>query len=478
MLFNSLQFLIFLPTVVVLFWILPPKFRMPMLLVASYIFYASWMPVFLLLILGMSAANWFIGKWLFKAHNKSVIFKCGIAFNLLLLAIFKYANFCYGSFCFMTSGKPDATLNILLPLGISFFTFEFIHYLFEIYRGKEPIDDFVLFALFAAFFPTQIAGPIKRYPDFLAQMQEVRPFKLSYIDEGLPLIITGLAKKVLLADNLSILVTMGFSNPNFYGAPELWLFAYACAFQIYFDFSGYTDIARGASMLFGYHIPINFNMPFIATNMADFWHRWHISLSTWLRDYLFIPLGGSRKGRWRTNFNIFLTMALGGLWHGASWSFVVWGIYHGLALVIHKEFQTFKQSVKVLDKMCATTAFRLFSIWMTFNAVCIGNVFFRIQDIGAAFSVVKKMIFFRPIFTQAEGHQFLILKPDLPVIVPITMTMVAILVLGNLPWSKLNSTGALRRTPVLLRAVYCSVVIVMMLAFMPDTSAPFIYFQF
>lgn len=478
MLFNSLQFLIFLPTVVLLFWILPPKFRMPMLLVASYIFYASWMPVFLLLILGMSAANWFIGKWLHKSDNKPLVFKCGIAFNLLLLAVFKYANFCYGSFCFLTAGKPDCTLNILLPLGISFFTFEFIHYLFEIYRGKEPIDDFVLFALFAAFFPTQIAGPIKRYPDFLAQMQEVRPFKLSYIDEGLPLIITGLAKKVLLADNLSILVTMGFSNPNFYGAPELWLFAYACAFQIYFDFSGYTDIARGASMLFGYHIPINFNMPFIATNMADFWHRWHISLSTWLRDYLFIPLGGSRKGRWRTNFNIFLTMALGGLWHGASWSFVVWGIYHGLALVIHKEFQGFKQSVKWLDKICSTTAFRLFSIWMTFNAVCIGNVFFRIQDIGAAFGVVKKMVLFRPIFTQAEGHQLLILKPDLPVIVPITITMVAVLVLANLPWSKLNSSGALRRTPVFLRAVYCSVVIVAMLAFMPDTSAPFIYFQF
>ncbi len=171
-------------------------------------------------------------------------------------------------------------------------------------------------------------------------------------------------------------------------------------------------------------------------------------------------------------------MALGGLWHGASWSFVVWGIYHGLALVIHKEFQGFKESVKWLDKICATSAFRLLSIWMTFNAVCIGNVFFRIQDIGAAFSVVKKMILFRPIFTQAEGHQLLILKPDLPVIVPITMTMVAILVLGNLPWSKLNSTGALRRTPVFVRAVYCSVVIVLMLAFMPDTSAPFIYFQF
>jgi alginate O-acetyltransferase complex protein AlgI len=478
-LFNSLQYLIFLPVVVALFWLLPAKFRMPMLLVASYIFYASWMPIFLLLIIGMTVSTWFMGQLVHKStERKKLYVSLGIALNLLLLGIFKYANFCYGTFALLTLHKHDATLGILLPLGISFFTFEFIHYLFEVYRGKEPIKDFVLFSLFAAFFPTQIAGPIKRYPDFLAQMQEVKPFKLSYLDEALPVIVTGLAKKLLLADNLSILVSMGYANTSAYGAPELWLLAYAFAFQIYFDFSGYTDIARGSSMLFGYHIPLNFNMPYIAKNISDFWHRWHISLSTWLRDYLFIPLGGSRNGRWQTNLNLFWTMALGGLWHGASWNFLVWGAYHGLALILHREFQTLKQKSSLLDKALETTAGNWLSIFLTFNVVCVGWVFFRIQDISTAFSVAKKMVFFRPITTPAEAHQFLLLKSNLPVIVPITVSMVLLLLIANLPWSKLNEKGLLQRTPAWMRAIYCCIVIVAMLVFMPDTSAPFIYFQF
>jgi alginate O-acetyltransferase complex protein AlgI len=452
---------------------------MPMLLVASYVFYASWMPIFLLLIFAMTISTWIMGKVLNRATTKKkLVLGIGIALNLSFLAIFKYANFCYGTYALLALGKHDATLGILLPLGISFFTFEFIHYLFEVYRGKEPIKDFVLFSLFAAFFPTQIAGPIKRYPDFLAQMQEVKPFKLSYLDEALPVIVTGLAKKILLADNLSILVSMGYANPSVYGAPELWLLAYAFAFQIYFDFSGYTDIARGSSMLFGYHIPLNFNMPYIAKNISDFWHRWHISLSTWLRDYLFIPLGGSRNGRWGTNINLFWTMALGGLWHGASWNFLAWGIYHGLALIMHREFQELKLRFNIIDRTLETTAGRWFSIFLTFNVVCVGWVFFRIQDIGTAFGVAKKMVLFRPLTTSMEAHQFVLLKSNLPVIVPITLTMVLILLIANLPWSKMNEKGLLQRTPPWVRAIYCCVVIVAMLAFMPDTSAPFIYFQF
>ncbi|HEY9679653.1 MAG TPA: MBOAT family O-acyltransferase [Drouetiella sp.] len=478
MLFNSLQYMVFLPIVVALFWILPPRFRMPMLLVASYVFYASWMPIFLLLIVGMTVSNYFLGKLVHKASNKKSALTIGIVFNLLLLAVFKYANFLYGSLALVAWHKHDATLNILLPLGISFFTFEFIHYLFEIYRGKEPIENFVLFSLFAAFFPTQIAGPIKRYPDFLAQMQEVKTFKLSYFDEALPLIVTGLAKKVLFADNLATLVSMGYENPSAYGAPELWMLAYAFAFQIYFDFSGYTDIARGSSMLFGYHIPLNFNMPYIAKNISEFWHRWHISLSSWLRDYLFIPLGGSKNGRWKTNANLFWTMALGGLWHGASWNFLVWGAFHGLALIAHREFQLLKNKFSVLDKVLDSPIGKWFSVFLTFNTVCIGWVFFRIQNINTAFGVTKKMVLFRPITTAAEDHHFLLLKDNLPVIVPITLAMVAVLVLANYPWSKLTEKGLLHRSPAWLRAAYCCIVIVAMLAFMPDTSAPFIYFQF
>lgn len=469
---------------VILFWILPKSLRLPMLLVASYIFYASWIPAFLLLIAIMTVFNWFWGDILFKSapERRKLFLGLGIAANLLTLSLFKYANFALQSAAtvvgWTTHTQPHWAVNIILPLGISFFAFEFIHYLFEIYRGNKPVDSFVLFALFAAFFPTQISGPIKRYPDFVAQMQSEKPLRLAYFDEGIPLIIIGLAKKILIADNLAVLVQMGVDQPGAYGAPELWLFTYAFAFQIYFDFSGYTDIARGSAMLFGYHIPINFNMPYIAANIADFWHRWHISLSTWLRDYLFIPLGGSKQGKWNTGRNLFWTMALGGLWHGASWNFVVWGIYHGLCLIAHRQFQELKAKFEPLKIFTETTLWRYISIVLTFQVVCIGWVFFRVQDIGTAFSMVKKMVLLRPIYAQAEGHAFLVLKETLPVIVLITLFMVAALLLLNLPVSYLNEKKVFQKLPAVLKAAFCTVLILAMVTFQPDNSAPFIYFQF
>lgn len=336
----------------------------------------------------------------------------------------------------------------------------------------------VLFALFAAFFPTQIAGPIKRYQDFQEQMLAETKLRLSHFDEGIPLIIIGMAKKLLLADNLATFVQMGLADPHSYGAPELWFFAYAFAFQIYFDFSGYTDIGRGSALLFGYHIPINFNMPYIARNIADFWHRWHISLSTWLRDYLFIPLGGSRHGRLATHRNLFLTMALGGLWHGASWNFLVWGVYHGLALIVHKEFTVWKETTTALKQVVDSKLGNLLSVLFTFHAVCIGWVFFRVQDINQAFFIVKRMLTFSPLMTKLEAGHLLILKPELPVIVPVVIAMVALLLAANLPVSYANDHGWFRKAPAPLKAVFCTLLILTMITFMPDKNPPFIYFQF
>jgi alginate O-acetyltransferase complex protein AlgI len=486
MLFTSVEYLIFLPLVVALFWVLPKKFRLPMLLVASYYFYMCFIPQFILLILPLTLFNFIFGRVLEKDRTNNKLLSIGVGINLLVLAIFKYANFFADSFSnvvgLSTGHNPHWAFNIILPLGISFFTFEFIHYLFEIHRGKKPMDSFVLFALFAAFFPTQIAGPIKRYPDFEAQMKEESPLKLSYFDEGIPLIIIGLAKKLLLADNLAVFVQMGMGHPELYSGPELWLFAYAFAFQIYFDFSGYTDVGRGSALLFGYHIPINFNMPYIAKNMSDFWHRWHISLSTWLRDYLFIPLGGSRGSRWQTNRNLFLTMTLGGLWHGASWNFVVWGVFHGLALIVHREFALFVEATAALKSFFANAVvskfWRVFSLLFTFHAVCIGWVFFRIQDIGAAWLMVKRMLTMRPFYSFAAPEHFLVMKPDLPVVVPVVMIMVALLLVFNFPVSALNEKRFFQRTPAIVQAVFCAFLIVAMVTFLPDNSAPFIYFQF
>lgn len=484
MLFTSLQYVIFLPLVVALYWIVPRKLRLPLLLIGSYYFYMSFIPAFILLILAMTVFNFFWGKLLHRVQpqNKKKVFAAGLVANLSCLAFFKYTNLLLGTAAhavgIVTHQAPAWHADIILPLGISFFAFEFIHYLFEIYRGGEPIKSFVLFALFAAFFPTQVAGPIKRYKDFQTQMLADTRFSLSHFDEGAPLIITGMAKKLLLADNLATFVDMGLRDPRVYGAPELWLFMYAFAFQIYFDFSGYTDIARGSAMLFGYHIPINFNMPYFARNISDFWHRWHISLSTWLRDYLFIPLGGSRQGRWMTHRNLFLTMALGGLWHGASWSFVVWGMFHGLSLIIHREFAAFKESREKLKVFIDSKAGKLLSILLTFHAVCIGWVFFRIQDVSQAFFVAKRMLLLSPIYTASESHHFLILKPELPVIVPVVLVMVLILLALNLPVSAASERGWFRRAPAPLKAAFCTALIIAIVTFLPDTSAPFIYFQF
>lgn len=485
MLFTSAQYLLFLPAVVLLFWVLPKKVRLPMLLLASYLFYMCWMPVFVFLIFGMTVFNWILGNILHNAQNsKKTIFVLGVAANLLCLGIFKYSGLVVQTadslVGVITHHNPGWVVNIILPLAISFFIFEFIHYLFEIYRGNKPIESFVLFALFAAFFPTQIAGPIKRYPDFAAQMQEEKAFKLGYLDEGIVLIIIGFAKKVLLADNLATFVDMGYKVPGSFGAPEMWLFAYAFAFQIYFDFSGYTDIARGSARLFGYKIPINFDLPYIASNMSNFWHRWHISLSSWLRDYLFIPLGGSRVSHWQTNRNLLLTMTLGGLWHGASWNFMVWGIFHGLALIVHRQFVGWKNSLKegAFSQFFQTKLFNLLSIILTFHVVCIGWVFFRIQHIGTALNVVKKMVLFSPIFSGGEAHQFLVLQRHLPIVVLLCVCMVIVLLITNLPISILQEKGFLKKTPPFLKGAFCAFLVLAMVTFLPDGNQPFIYFQF
>lgn len=485
MLFTSLQYLLFLPFVVVLFWTSPRAARLPLLLAASYVFYMSWMPIFVLLIFGMTLFNWVTGKALHVSQShKKVWLTFNVAANLLCLAFFKYSEMLVQTATAIigiaTHTPPSWQVNIILPLAISFFTFEFIHYQIEVYRGSKPIDSLVLFALFAAFFPTQIAGPIKRYPDFVAQMQADNKFKPVYLDEGLVYIIIGLAKKILLADNLATFVDMGYKIPGAVGAPELWLFAYAFAFQIYFDFSGYTDIAIGSARLFGYKIPANFNLPYVASNMSDFWHRWHLSLSTWLRDYLFIPLGGSRGSKWQTNRNLLLTMCLGGLWHGASWNFMIWGAFHGLALIVHREFTELKNRISspAAQAFFNSKFFHILSIILTFHAVCIGWCFFRIQEIGTAFSVVKKMILFSPIFAANENHKFLVLDRNLPACVLLGVIMTGILLLTYLPVILINRDRVLKKASPILVGALCAFLILSMVILVPDGTQPFIYFQF
>lgn len=483
MLFNSLKYALFLPIVVLLFWVSPQKWRVPILLIASYIFYMAWRPGYILLIVGLTVFNYWVGNSLAKcvdtARKKWLAF--GVAANLLTLAFFKYAYFIDESLAsiFKPFGITVGAIpfEIILPLGISFFVFEFIHYLVDIYRGSEPVKSFLGFSLFASFFPTQIAGPIKRFQDFVPQFLAPEKFKMEYVDEGVSLILMGLFKKVMIADNLALFVMGGFAHPELFTGIDLWLFAYAFAFQIYFDFSGYTDVARGSAKLFGYKVPINFNLPYLATSIADFWHRWHISLSTWLRDYLFIPLGGSRGGKWLNYRNLLITMTLGGLWHGAAAHFLVWGIFHGVALVIHKEFQALKKAFQPLADAVASPVGRALSMVLTFHAVCIGWVLFRAETTAAATTMLKRMFFLEAL----PDHSLLsMVLPSInyPLVYPSMWLILPLLVVAHFAMGYANKHIDWRAYPRPLKAAWVFALMFIVLTFSPDKSPRFIYFQF
>jgi alginate O-acetyltransferase complex protein AlgI len=340
MLFNSQTYLAFLPSVVIMYWLLKPSWRPVLLLGASYVFYAYWNAAFLALIILLTVGNFGLGLLRDgRVDRRARVLIAALVLDLGALAIFKYLGLFDQTVASVVrhlgiSSFPVA--HILLPLGLSFFTFEFIHYHIELFRGGPVVRNLLRFALFPAFFPTQIAGPIKRYRDFIGQVERQPSLDWPLFAEGIAIVVGGLVKKTL-ADSMMPIVTTVFTLAPVAGAIDAWVGAVAFALEIYLDFSGYTDIARGSAQLFGYTVPVNFRAPYLSTTLQDFWRRWHISLSSWLRDYLYIPLGGSRRGRNRTRLNLIVTMALGGLWHGAAWHFMVWGVAHGMALAGYSE---------------------------------------------------------------------------------------------------------------------------------------------
>lgn len=485
MLFNSLQYLVFLPTVFLLFWLVPHRLRVPLLLVASYVFYMSWKPIYGLLILGLTVGNFVLVPYVARAteeKKKKLWLALVVAVNLITLAIFKYAYF--GMDCVKAGLNVfhidwrEPHLHIILPLGISFFVFEFIHYAVEVYRGKPLVKKFMDFALFASFFPTQIAGPIKRYQDFIPQLDKPAKFKWEYIDEGMHLILMGLTKKVLMADNLALVVQAGFAHPEKFSSLDMWLITYAFAFQIFFDFAGYTDIARGSALLFGYKVPINFNLPYLAANAADFWHRWHISLSSWLRDYLYIPLGGSRGGSWFTYRNLFITMALGGLWHGAANHFLLWGIYQGLLLIAHREYVNLMDRIGLHAKLVKSKIYHAFSVFVTFQFVCIGWVLFRAETDQCAWQVLCKLAEAPAALLNYSASSLTILQIRDPLIFPALLLLIPALMLSHLIVNWLNNKKIYLSPPWPLQVATMVAMLCLLTIFSPDTSPKFIYFQF
>ena len=393
MLFNSLTYVFFLPAVVAVTWALPARARPPFLLAASYLFYADWNPPFLALIVGMTVVNYAIGLAQARMQPRSrAILALAVVFNLATLGVFKYLGLLDATALSLAHaiGLPASwpVLRLILPLGLSFFTFEFIHYQVDLYRGFDPIRSPIDFALFPAFFPTQIAGPIKRYQDFEHQVRSHPSFDARRFLEGIELVALGMFKKIVLADSLLPIADTVFTRHAAAGMIDTWVGVVAFSFQIYLDFSGYTDIGRGSAQLLGYTVPLNFRAPYLATSVRDFWRRWHMSLSSWLRDYLYIPLGGNRRGPWRTRFNLFATMALGGLWHGAAWHFVTWGFGHGLALSANREGEALGRFAGGLPWWLrvaagwAVTQLAVLTLW----------VLFRAPSTGAAVGIWRHML--------------------------------------------------------------------------------------
>ena len=406
MLFNSIEFLLFLPTVFILYWFVVNKSlktQNSLILLSSYFFYGWWDYRFLSLIFLSTIVDYFVGLHILKQDSgkkQKLLLWCSVLFNITVLGVFKYYNFFVDSWVDLFSSvgyeiNSIWTLNIILPVGISFYTFQTMSYTIDIYKRKlEPTKDFISFASFVSFFPQLVAGPIERASNLLPQILKKREFKYEQAVQGFRLIIWGMFKKVVIADSLAPTVDTIFSNYQDFGGGMLWLGAIYFAFQIYCDFSGYSDIAIGTAKLFGFEIMSNFKFPYFSRNIGEFWRRWHISLTSWFRDYLYIPLGGSQEGKWKSIRNIFIIFLVSGFWHGANWTFIVWGLFHSILFLpsfILNNNRKYKSSV-VGENSLLPTLKEFIQVVATFLLVTIGWVFFRSETIIDSFKFLSLMI--------------------------------------------------------------------------------------
>lgn len=394
MLFNSLDFLIFFPIVVLIYLIVPRKLKYVWLLISSYYFYMSWNVKYVGLLLFSTIVTYFSGILIAKAHGdkqKKLVVAVSFLANLAVLGFFKYFDFFLHNLNKILAVAHirliDNPFSFLLPVGISFYTFQALSYTMDVYRGKvAPEKNLLKYALFVSFFPQLVAGPIEKTENLLRQINESTRKKMVSFDKfvsGFTLMLWGLFMKMVIADRISIFVDEVFQNLYMVGTVETILAAVAFAIQIYGDFAGYSAVAVGAARIMGFELTENFNAPYFADSIGDFWHRWHISLSTWFRDYLYIPLGGNRKGKLRKYINLLITFSISGLWHGAAWTFIIWGAVHGLYQVIGDLLKPVRKKTAELLKL-KTDAFshKLGKILTTFVLVDFAWIFFRAESMG------------------------------------------------------------------------------------------------
>lgn len=399
MLFNSWQFLIFFPVVTFIYFILPHRFRWVLLLSASCLFYMAFIPYYILILLVTIVVDYIAGIYIEKSEGakRRSFLVLSIVANVGFLAFFKYFNFVNGNLAQLAEyihwNYPIEDLAIILPIGLSFHTFQAMSYTIEVYRGRQKAErHFGIYSLYVMFYPQLVAGPIERPQNLIHQFYEEHKFDYVRVTNGLKLMLWGLFKKVVIADRLAVFVNAVYGAPADYSGPALITATVLFAFQIYCDFSGYSDIAIGAAQVMGFKLMDNFNRPYFSRSISEFWKRWHISLSTWFKDYLYISLGGNRVPKWRWQYNLFITFLISGLWHGANWTYIIWGALNGFYLIfgiwtaeIRKRIAHFVR----LDRL--PRLYRVFQSLITFSLVCFAWIFFRAKTSADAFYIIRHL---------------------------------------------------------------------------------------
>ncbi len=468
MIFNTIEFLIYLVVVFFLYWTIFSKSNLKqniLLLFAGYFFYGWWSWKFLFLFIATSVGDFYWAKLINSTEDQKkrrLFLSLSIFVNLAVLGFFKYFNFFVAEFCALFGiNSGNLAINIVLPIGISFYTFQAMAYVIDVYRRKTQAETNILtYLTFSSFFPQLLSGPIERSNNLLEQFKTKRVFNYEFAVNGLELMLMGFLKKVVLADNFAIIVDKAFSFPDNYHGVDLIIAVLCFTFQIYFDFSGYTDIARGIAKLFGVQLIKNFNNPYFSENISDFWKRWHISLSSWFKDYFYISIGGNKKGKFRTQINLLLTFAVSGLWHGANITFVVWGLYHGLLSVISRAFKVNISTPKFLK------------IIFTFLLVMFGWIFFRASNINEAFKIIMRMFEF-------NLQSFPILNSfPLTKIVFLIVTLFLVLGLERFKETKSEFINSIFKSRLIKYSVYYGILFSIIILGVFDNAPNFIYFQF
>ncbi|MDQ3953655.1 MAG: MBOAT family protein [Actinomycetota bacterium] len=470
MLFNSLEFALFLPLVLGIYWLLPRRGQNAFLLVASYVFYGAWDVRFLSLIVVSTLIDFVVGQRLggtSDERRRRALLLVSVGANLGILAFFKYFGFFVGSavelFSWIGLEVHPPLFEVLLPVGISFYTFQTMSYSFDVYRRRiEPAADIVTFATYVAYFPQLVAGPIERARRLLPQIERERERPdAERVRSGLVLMLVGFFKKVAIADAVAPFVNQAFSAGAGAGRGTLLLGALGFSLQIYGDFSGYTDIARGVSRLFGIELIRNFRQPYLSRSITEFWRTWHISLSAWLHDYLYVPLGGNKRGRAATYRNLTITMLLGGLWHGASWTFVVWGGLHGLFLAVHRALGGYVRRDETKPYRWRDVP----SVLATFATVTALWVFFRADSLTAAVDYLSGMV------TGPWGA----VDPDAAAIILLSAVFILFL---DVAQRASDDDAVILRWPAVARGATVGLLFVTIVIWTGGSAQPFIYFQF